>query len=95
MEHKERIENLYRTETESLLNSHTNFKVLLSKDEAKAAGKLCKLLLKTDSRDKRPQLLYRSIEIKDQMNSHLPITKTVKNIKNEEKEERRSLPKLR
>ena len=77
------------------MNSHTNFRVLLSKNEANAAGKLCKLLLKTDFRDKRPELLYRSIEIRDSMNTKLPLSKSIKNIKGSEAVDRETLPKLR
>lgn len=63
-EHKRVIEHLYRTETQSLANSRQEEAVFMGGEEAKATQKLCALLLKIDSGDKRPKNLMRNIRIK-------------------------------
>ena len=63
-EHKRLIDQLYRTETQSILNSRQEEAIYMGGEEAKATQKLCELLLKIDNTDKRPKSLMKNIKIK-------------------------------
>lgn len=63
-EHKRAIDHLYRTETQSLVNSRQEDAIFMGGEEVKATQKLCALLLKIDNSDKRPKNLMRNIRIK-------------------------------
>ena len=59
------IEELARKETENIINSRKDQKIVLDKEGADKARKLCRLLINTDRKDQRPKILMRSIEIRD------------------------------
>ncbi len=80
-EHKRVIDHLYRTETQSIVNSRQEEAIFMGGEEAKATQKLCELLLKIDNTDKRPKNLVRNIRIK-------PVSQSMHT------EERRGLPKI-
>jgi len=55
------IEELARKETQNMVNARRGQRIVLDRDGADKARKLCRLLIDTDRQDQRPRMLMRAI----------------------------------
>ena len=68
------IDELARKETENIVNSRKDQKVILDKEGAEKARKLYRLLINTDRKDQRPRILMKSIEIREKSMNRYPLS---------------------
>ncbi len=68
------IEELARKETENIINSRKDQKIVLDREGADKARKLCRLLINTDRKDQRPRIMMKSIEIREGAHKRYPLS---------------------